>query len=125
MKRNWRIACLVYRIVRASAGAVPQELSVIGFDDVPRAAKIGLTTLHQDPFNIGDMLTDHQKRCGAGVEAGGGERTFRPSHRQRACISLNAVFSVLKLLMHINRQYLPRKDQCFGNYPAQRCHIVP
>lgn len=34
--------------------AVPQELSVIGFDDVPLAAKIGLTTLHQDPFNMGE-----------------------------------------------------------------------
>ena len=34
--------------------AVTQELSVIGFDDVPLAAKIGLTTLHQDPFNMGE-----------------------------------------------------------------------
>ena len=34
--------------------AVPQELSIIGFDDVPLAAKIGLTTLHQDPFNMGE-----------------------------------------------------------------------
>ena len=34
--------------------AVPQELSVIGFDDVPLAAKIGLTTLHHDPFNMGE-----------------------------------------------------------------------
>ena len=32
----------------------PQELSVIGFDDVPLAAKIGLTTLHHDPFNMGE-----------------------------------------------------------------------
>lgn len=32
---------------------VPRDLSIVGFDDVPMAAAVGLTTVHQDPFALG------------------------------------------------------------------------
>lgn len=32
---------------------IPGDLSLIGFDDNPYAAAVGLTTLHQDPFAMG------------------------------------------------------------------------
>ena len=32
---------------------VPQDISIIGFDDIPFAQPIGLTTLRQDPFELG------------------------------------------------------------------------
>lgn len=34
---------------------VPGDLSLVGFDDTPTAAAIGLTTLHQDPFAMGAL----------------------------------------------------------------------
>lgn len=32
---------------------IPQDLSLIGFDDIPFCAKIGLTTLRQNPYDLG------------------------------------------------------------------------
>lgn len=84
--------------------AVPQELSVIGFDDVPPAAKIGLTTLHQDPFNMGDMrqlITETFD--GAGVEAGGGERTFH-AHLILMCLYfIGNCLQCLEIVDAVNR----------------------
>ncbi|MBT1169711.1 LacI family DNA-binding transcriptional regulator [Bifidobacterium sp. SO4] len=43
---------VLYRL-RQYGRRVPQDLSIIGFDDVPMAQSVGLTTLHQDPFAMG------------------------------------------------------------------------
>jgi LacI family transcriptional regulator, repressor for deo operon, udp, cdd, tsx, nupC, and nupG len=37
---------------------VPQNLSIIGFDDIELARQIGLTTLHQDPYAMGAAAGD-------------------------------------------------------------------
>ena len=40
--------------------AVPEQLSVVGFDDIPAAALVrpGLTTMHQSAFEIGTLLVE-------------------------------------------------------------------
>lgn len=43
---------VLYRL-RQYGRNVPQNLSIVGFDDVDLAAAVGLTTLHQDPFAMG------------------------------------------------------------------------
>ncbi|WEV69503.1 LacI family DNA-binding transcriptional regulator [Bifidobacterium sp. ESL0775] len=43
---------ILYRLHRYGR-EVPRDLSAIGFDDIELASAIGLTTLHQDPFEIG------------------------------------------------------------------------
>ena len=34
---------------------VPQDISIVGFDDVAMSRAVGLTTLHQDPFAMGTV----------------------------------------------------------------------
>lgn len=43
---------VLYRL-RQYGRRVPQELSIIGFDDIDMAEAVGLTTVHQDPFAMG------------------------------------------------------------------------
>ncbi len=45
-------APVLYRL-RQYGRRVPQDISIIGFDDSTLSAAVGLTTLHQDPFAMG------------------------------------------------------------------------
>jgi DNA-binding LacI/PurR family transcriptional regulator len=45
---NDELALAVLRVCQRRGIAVPQGLSVVGFDDVPAAAEAGITTIHQD-----------------------------------------------------------------------------
>lgn len=38
---------------RRSGLSIPRDLSLVGFDDIPFAASAGLTTVHQDPYALG------------------------------------------------------------------------
>ena len=55
---------------------IPGDLSLIGFDDNPYAAAVGLTTLHQDPFAMGaeaarkTLALIAGEPLGSGTEAG-------------------------------------------------------
>ena len=43
---------LLYKLPKAGIG-VPNDMSLIGFDDSDYAAEFGLTTIHQDPQALG------------------------------------------------------------------------
>lgn len=43
---------VLYRL-RQYGRRVPQDLSIVGFDDIEMSHAVGLTTLHQDPFAMG------------------------------------------------------------------------
>lgn len=45
----------VLQAVRRAGLRVPEDISVIGVDDEPLAAAVDLTTIHQDPFEIGNL----------------------------------------------------------------------
>jgi DNA-binding LacI/PurR family transcriptional regulator len=45
---NDELALAVIRACRRRGVAIPEDLSVVGFDDVPAAAEAGLSTVHQD-----------------------------------------------------------------------------
>ena len=45
---------VLYRL-RQYGKRVPQDLSIVGFDDVAMSRAVGLTTLHQDPFAMGTV----------------------------------------------------------------------
>jgi len=53
--QNDRMAIGAIHALRQAGYNVPQDVSVIGFDDIPLAAYLEtpLTTMHQDPFEIG------------------------------------------------------------------------
>jgi DNA-binding LacI/PurR family transcriptional regulator len=59
---NDELAVAVIRAARRRNIAVPEQLSVVGFDDVPAAAGAGLTTVHQSFVDKGrvaaELLTD-------------------------------------------------------------------
>ena len=48
---------VLYRL-RQYGRQVPQDLSIIGFDDIELAAQMGLTTIHQDPFAMGVLAAE-------------------------------------------------------------------
>ena len=43
---------VLYRL-RQYGKRVPQDISIVGFDDVEMSQAVGLTTMHQDPFAMG------------------------------------------------------------------------
>jgi LacI family repressor for deo operon, udp, cdd, tsx, nupC, and nupG len=53
--QNDRIAVGAIRALRETGLRVPEDISVIGFDDMPLASYFdpGLTTIRQDTFNMG------------------------------------------------------------------------
>ncbi|MBC8104425.1 MAG: LacI family DNA-binding transcriptional regulator [Cytophagales bacterium] len=68
---NDNIAIVLMEVARARGVAIPNQLSVIGFDDVPAAAQVTpkLTTIHQPLSTIGEAAADlliarinHEKR---------------------------------------------------------------
>jgi DNA-binding LacI/PurR family transcriptional regulator len=63
---NDELALAVLRACRRRGIAVPEELSVVGFDDVPAAAEAGLATVHQSFLEKGrvaaQLLTDDPAR---------------------------------------------------------------
>jgi DNA-binding LacI/PurR family transcriptional regulator len=48
---------------------VPQDISLIGFDDIPFAQSIGLTTLRQDPFQLGKRAAEQTLDAISGATA--------------------------------------------------------
>lgn len=48
---------LLYSLMRSGI-KVPDDLSVVGFDDSRYAAEIGLTTVHQNPFQTGEAVAN-------------------------------------------------------------------
>ncbi|MCV7011380.1 substrate-binding domain-containing protein [Mycolicibacterium madagascariense] len=60
---NDELALAVLRVCQRREVAVPQQLSVVGFDDVAAAAAAGITTIHQDFVEKGriasQILIDH------------------------------------------------------------------
>ena len=65
---------LLFRL-RQYGRRVPEDMSVIGFDDAGCAADIGLTTLHQDPFAMGAAIARRALRL-IGSDAAFGDDTF-------------------------------------------------
>ena len=49
---DWAALPLLYKLPKAGIG-VPNDMSLIGFDDSDYAAEFGLTTIHQDPQALG------------------------------------------------------------------------
>ncbi|MES2462732.1 MAG: LacI family DNA-binding transcriptional regulator [Armatimonadota bacterium] len=48
------VAAEVTPVVRKLGFDVPQDLSIVGFDDAPIAAELSLTTVRQDPARVGE-----------------------------------------------------------------------
>jgi LacI family transcriptional regulator len=52
-----QIALPVMRVLRALGKEIPRDFSVMGFDDAPEAAEARLTTVRQNPLQIGEEAT--------------------------------------------------------------------
>ena len=83
-----------YGAIRALSEAglqVPEDCSVIGFDDIPAAALStpGLTTIHQPMVEMGEYAADYLLQCLDRNESGVvGDQIFRASHLMPAEIVL-------------------------------------
>lgn len=71
-------APVLYRL-RQYGRRVPQDISIIGFDDSTLSAAVGLTTLHQDPFAMGATAGHMVLDAIAGKSIGTGIRTAEHS----------------------------------------------
>ncbi|MCV7131952.1 substrate-binding domain-containing protein [Mycobacterium hodleri] len=54
---NDELALAALRVCQRREIAVPRQLSVVGFDDVPAAAAAGITTIHQDFVEKGTIAS--------------------------------------------------------------------
>ncbi len=57
---------LLYRLKQYGRD-VPQSLSLVGFDDIPMSQQVGLTTIRQNPYGLGEYAAQQVLSCISGT----------------------------------------------------------
>jgi LacI family transcriptional regulator len=70
---NDNMALGALQVLRAAAKRIPEDVAVAGFDDIPLAKLVGLTTVRVRIAELGERALERLLRVLAGEDGGGDE----------------------------------------------------